>query len=397
MGLPGLIGKNIRYRPVRNGALIFCFALISASLFSGYYLTTCASDSANAGISRLGADIIVVSQDYNPKSEPVITRIDPTSSYINDSYINQLQKIEDIKKISPQIYIGSINLTQMVDQADIIAFDENSDFTVSPWLTRNSTPELKSYEAYGGSATSLKTGDTLMLLGYPFKVAGELGKTGTGADSSIFIRIQDARYLSENSKIIGGQNWSVPHEKVSGFLVQITDPDNARNLSYKIVGAIWGVRVQTPEVLISSVSSQLNSVSNLLILSSYVATILSFPLIVMISIMAANERLREIGVLRALGITRRKIFSLIIGESVFIGLIGGILGILVSYLIITFFWGSMGSISDIDLNIPGFSEVLETIIIAILFTVAVSGLASLYPAYKSATIDPYSAIRTGDL
>ena len=134
MGLLNLIKRNILYRPVRNGALIFCFALISASLFSGNYILASASDSVQIGISRLGADIIVISQDYNPKSEPVILRTEPTTSYINQSYIYALQSIEEIQKIAPQIFLGTINLSQSQDPVDIIAIDESKDFTITPWL-----------------------------------------------------------------------------------------------------------------------------------------------------------------------------------------------------------------------------------------------------------------------
>ena len=62
-----LIKRNILYRPIRNGALIFCFAIIAASLFSGNYILAGATDSVKFGIAKLGADIIVVPKDYVAK------------------------------------------------------------------------------------------------------------------------------------------------------------------------------------------------------------------------------------------------------------------------------------------------------------------------------------------
>ena len=397
MGLLNLIKRNILYRPVRNGALIFCYALISASLFSGNYILASASDSAQTGLSRLGADIIVTSQDYNPKSEPVILRTEPTTSYINQSYIYTLQSIEDIQKIAPQIFLGTINLSQSQDPVDIIAIDENKDFTITPWLKSREKKSLYHNEVYVGSQISSDPGSDLIISGDTFHVAGNLDPTGTDVDSSVFIRIDDGRRLSENSISRDNSGIRIPDGKVSAFLIKVENSSNAQDISYQIVNKIWGIRVHTPEVLISSVSAHLNSVTGILILASIVASILSLPLIALISIMAANERLRETGVLRALGASKKTIFALIFGESVFIATIGGLAGVLISLGIIIIFRDQIGKISQIPLNLPPLSAILQIIIIALTLTISIGGLASFYPAYKNALMEPYAAIRSGEL
>lgn len=391
-----LIRSNILFRPVRNGAFIFCFALISASLFSGNYILASASDNAESGISRLGADIIVVPQDYQPKNEPVILRTGSSTSFINQSITSTLQGIPDISRISPQIYLGTVNLTPE-NPVDIIAFDEKSDFTVHPWIPKKNSASLKPDEIYAGDEIPREEGSILTLYGHPFTIAGRLDPTGTTVDSSVFIRIEDARILEKNTALQNLSRTPVPEDKVTALLVRVNDANRAQNISYQIVQEIWGVRVQTPEVLISTVSSHLNSLTRILTLAAVVASLLSLPLIALISMMAANERLREIGVFRALGATKKIIFALILGESIVIALIGGVIGVVFSFGILTVFSDQIGKISQVPLSLPSIGTITAIMSLALILTISIGGLASFYPAYRSATMEPYTAIRSGEV
>lgn len=69
-----LIAKNIAHRPVRNGAILVCFAFIAASLFLGHVLMAGATGSVQQELSRLGADIVVVPAQYSSESEAVLLR-----------------------------------------------------------------------------------------------------------------------------------------------------------------------------------------------------------------------------------------------------------------------------------------------------------------------------------
>jgi putative ABC transport system permease protein len=113
--------------------------------------------------------------------------------------------------------------------------------------------------------------------------------------------------------------------------------------------------------------------------------------------MVANERRREIGVLRALGATRSMIFRLILGESVIIAAIGGIIGIGASWIILVMFQSYISVMTRIPLSIPTVSSLVSISVLTFVITVAVGGLAALYPAVRSALMEPYEAIRSGEL
>ncbi|MEQ9188852.1 MAG: FtsX-like permease family protein [Cryomorphaceae bacterium] len=118
-------------------------------------------------------------------------------------------------------------------------------------------------------------------------------------------------------------------------------------------------------------------------------------------LMAVMERTREIGMLKAIGLNRRKVFSMIMLETVFLSFVGTPVGLLVAYLFIEQ-TGSKG----IDLGAVGetysdlgFSAVvypsLETgsyVSIAVMVFV-MSFIAALYPARKALKMNASEAIR----
>jgi putative ABC transport system permease protein len=177
----------------------------------------------------------------------------------------------------------------------------------------------------------------------------------------------------------------------------VNDVSETTNVSYRIVDQVPGTRVLTSSALVSTVSDQLSVTTRILDLSALVATLISLPLIALISVMVANERRREIGVLRALGATRIKIFQLILGESVIIAALGGILGISLSWVILVMFQSYIAAATRIPLSIPAASSLVSITVLAFVSTVAVGGLAALYPAVRSALMEPYEAIRSGEL
>ena len=91
------------------------------------------------------------------------------------------------------------------------------------------------------------------------------------------------------------------------------------------------------------------------------------------------------------------IFRLILGESVIIAAIGGILGIAASWIILILFQGYIAEVTRIPLSMPVVSSLVSISAVTFIVTVAVGGFAALYPAVRSALMEPYEAIRSGEL
>jgi putative ABC transport system permease protein len=114
-----------------------------------------------------------------------------------------------------------------------------------------------------------------------------------------------------------------------------------------------------------------------------------------IMLVSVTERTREIGIRKAVGAKRRNILSQFLMESSMLSLTGGVLGVLIAFLLsvavsgVTF--GGMGP--------PGRGSSLEVlippgiIIIALTISTAVGLVSGTYPAFRAASLDPIESLR----
>jgi ABC-type lipoprotein release transport system permease subunit len=118
-------------------------------------------------------------------------------------------------------------------------------------------------------------------------------------------------------------------------------------------------------------------------------------------LMAVLERVREVGVMIALGTRRGRVFLMIVIETLFLSTAGGPVGLLAGYLTISWLGKRGIDLSDYSegLKSIGYESVLHpqlfpsdyvTIVIGVLITAI---LASLYPAWKAIRMQPVDAIR----
>ena len=110
-----------------------------------------------------------------------------------------------------------------------------------------------------------------------------------------------------------------------------------------------------------------------------------------------TERIREIGIRRALGASRRDITAQFLAESSALCVTGGLLGVLIGYLLawgLTFFAASSGIMSEFGATgtiTPSFS--ITTVLIAFAVSVGIGVIFGFYPARRAAKLDPVECLR----
>jgi putative ABC transport system permease protein len=114
-----------------------------------------------------------------------------------------------------------------------------------------------------------------------------------------------------------------------------------------------------------------------------------------IMIVSLIERTREIGILKALGMKSRTVLTIFLGESVIIGLMGAIIGIVLGWILANVtarvlgsgVFGGGGGFTITPLLTP------EVLVGALAFGVGVSVIFALYPAWRASKLKPVEALR----
>lgn len=148
----------------------------------------------------------------------------------------------------------------------------------------------------------------------------------------------------------------------------------------------------TTAILMSSVKTIVNSVSYVLIAFVSISLIVSSIMIGVITLISVQERTKEIGILRAIGASKRNVSNMFNAETMIIGFTSGVLGILTTYLLcipINAILHKLTGISNLSARLP-ISVGIVLIIISTLLTL-VSGII---PSKSAAKKDPVVALRT---
>ncbi len=145
-------------------------------------------------------------------------------------------------------------------------------------------------------------------------------------------------------------------------------------------------------LLMSSVTRMVNAITYILIAFVAVSLIVSSIMIGIITYISVLERTREIGILRAIGASKRNITQVFNAETFLIGLFSGAMGIGISFLLlipINHVVHAYAETDQISAVLPPLSAV-----ILILLSMMLTMIAGFIPAKKAARKDPVAALRT---
>jgi ABC-type antimicrobial peptide transport system permease subunit len=218
-------------------------------------------------------------------------------------------------------------------------------------------------------------GDALRITGSAFRVVG-IYETGSGfEDAAAVVPLAEAQTLALQ-----------PH-RVSVLYVKLDDPGLADQVQTRIERRFKDLSISTSGGFASQ-EELFELLDGIAMAVAGLAVVIGGIIMTNTLWMSVFERTREIGVLRSLGWRRRRVLGLILGESVILALLGGLIG------------GGLGLLSLLAIRESGSvlgifgSQLTPDVFIRALVTVLVLGLVGgAYPAWWASRLLPLEALQ----
>jgi len=224
-----------------------------------------------------------------------------------------------------------------------------------------------------------------------FRVSGIYTTNNNMYDEShVFVKADDIRSLTE-----------LPEGAAHEIAINIDDNENLPLVEESVKKLAAGYEVLDWK----SLRPEMNYLTEAMDLYMYIFIIIILLAllfgIINTMLMVVMERTKEIGMLMAIGMNKRRIFSMVVLESVLLSLVGGVVGIIVGAL-----FAKWKSIYPVDLSAwaAGYEQLgydsyvylsLEPMMLVniTIMVICTGVIAALYPAYKALKNDPADALR----
>jgi len=226
---------------------------------------------------------------------------------------------------------------------------------------------------------------------HTFTVVGILNPTLTAPDTFAYINTADGQMLLKDSLPIAIRDQidvSKITESIDVYGAPGTSIDNLDKIADLINAQVSGVKATKPSVIVNSFKQGGAIFTAITTAAALLALVIGGLSVVNTMFMAVAERVREIGLKKAVGATTRHIMGEFLLEATFIGALGGLIGYGIG-LAITLI---------VNANTPPGQSMLFLVtvrltVFALGFAVALGAVAGILPAWRAARLDPVTALR----
>lgn len=384
--------RNLRRKPLRTIILIIAISILVAALVFAISFVNRVSSSIKLAAERLGADILVVPAGSRGSAEDVLLENKAKSFYMSREIIERVKAVKGIDKLTYQTYLTTMyGMCCGVPETVVVAFNQETDFIVKPWVSEKFGRKLLKGEALVGSESALNIRVGLVavdsvLFGNVFKMVGILDPTGTGLDTALFVDEENLDDIMRKGKT------DLRPNQISIIFIKVKEGLDPYKVAGEIEDSIVEVDTMARKDIGKGIISTLRDINRIFILTMSLISLLSGFLTWAIFSAIANERIREVGIMRAVGARQSHIVIVFLIEVVIVGCIGSLIGIAGG----TGLSAILAKSFSIMKNLPVHFGMMQRLIIAcvgFLIGNAVCVAGALSPIQKIKKMEPLMAIK----
>jgi putative ABC transport system permease protein len=336
---------------------------------------TPAISSVDTHLGDLSLGTLAVGENYIPEEKI------PEIRQIADGEIRKALGVTDpgnIATIAPKLYINTeVKGTSMM----VVGVEPEEEIKIKTWWKIQEGNYLEGTDhalvgAVAAKLLALNTGDTVELNGSTVTVTGILDETGSNDDYQIFVPLKTLQGAFDKEGLVSSIDIralcnACPVEIIAGAINQ----------------NITGVRAIAVKQVAEAEMGVMGRMNRFMYALGGITLVVGLFGVVNTMMGSVNERIKDIGIMRAVGASRNQIMRVFIYEAIVIGIAGGILG----YLVGTLLAYVIGPIIFEGANI---NFALQYLPLSLALAILVAVIATMYPAFRATKVRVADSFRS---
>ena len=329
----------------------------------------------DVGLGGLNLGTLAVGENYISENEL------PQIRQIADGKIRAALNIEDegdIATIAPRLYMNTeIKGTSVI----IVGVDPQQERQLKTWwrIREGEYLERADQALVGATAAELlelNVGDKIALNGREVTIAGILEETGSNEDYQVFLHIKTAQEAFDKEGLVSSID-------VRALCSACPTSDIAGSIN----GNIPGVRAVAVKQIAETEMGMMEKISKFLLALAGITLAVGCFGVVNTMLTSVHERIKDIGIMRAVGASRNQVIKVFLYEAIIIGVAGGFLGYVVgtllAYIVGPLIFGGVAV-----------TYVPQYFLPALALATFIAVIATVYPAFRASKIKVADSFRS---
>ncbi len=326
-------------------------------------------------LGDLSLGTLTVGENYIPEETL------PQIRQIADGEIREALGIEDegnIATIAPKLYV---NTEVKGISVMVVGVEPQEESKIKTWWKIREGGYLEHTDqalvgAMAAELLGLNTGDKIALNGSDITVTGVLEETGSNEDYQVFIPLATLQKAFDKEGLVSCVD---VRALCNACPVEIIANSINQNIS--------GVRAIAVKQVAAAEMGVMEKMNMFMMALAGIALALGCFGVVNTMMTSVHERIRDIGIMRAVGASRNQIIKLFIYEAIIIGIVGGIFGYVVGTLLAY-------AVGPLVFEGTAISYVPRYLPLSLVLATLIAVIATVYPAFRATKIKVADSFRS---